>query len=174
MTIKYVDAFKANDGSLYIRLNPRTFWGKICIRLLQKRAYFCKRYTWACSCWPSFPNAGLGTDGIDVWWPGIYYLLNVRGLLFIFIGTKSNFRNAEFLYFWKNGWANVQREDVNSTTKAWGVTERGTVCHFEMRLGMTFEKGSAGIAPTHGGFLMCGRLLASSDPTLKKGVFTVR
>ena len=39
---------------------------------------------------------------------------------------------------------------------------------------MSFEKESAGIVPTHGGFLMCGRLLASSDPTLKKGVFTVR
>ena len=101
MTIKYVDAFKANDGSLYIRLNPRTFWGKICIRLLQKRAYFCKRYTWACSCWPSFPNAGLGTDGIDVWWPGIYYLLNVRGLLFINFRLKfSKWRISIFSIEW--------------------------------------------------------------------------
>ena len=103
MTIKYVDAFKANDGSLYIRLNPRTFWGKICIRLLQKRAYFCKRYTWACSYRPSFPNAGLGTDGIDVWWPGIYYLLNVRGLLLKFFWNEikfSKWRISIFLIEW--------------------------------------------------------------------------
>ena len=37
-----------------------------------------------------------------------------------------------------------------------GLTERGTVCSFDFKLGAWFQPG-AGIAPTHGGFLMCGK-----------------
>ena len=41
-----------------------------------------------------------------------------------------------------------------------GITERGTICRFPFKLGPRFVAG-AGIAPTHGGFLMCGK---DADP----------
>ena len=37
-----------------------------------------------------------------------------------------------------------------------GLTQNGKLCSFEFKLGTQFEPG-AGVAPTHGGFLMCGK-----------------
>ena len=39
---------------------------------------------------------------------------------------------------------------------AYGITESGILCDFDFTLGAKFDVG-AGVAPTHGGFLMCGR-----------------
>ena len=40
--------------------------------------------------------------------------------------------------------------------KAYGLTHSGKFCRFDFKLGTKFDKG-AGVAPTHGGFLMCGK-----------------
>ena len=44
----------------------------------------------------------------------------------------------------------------NEGQKAYGVTHSGKFCRFDFKLGTKFDKG-AGVAPTHGGFLMCGK-----------------
>ena len=44
---------------------------------------------------------------------------------------------------------------VNQTMDAFCLTERGSIVKFPFKLGPVFKPG-AGIAPTHGGFLMCG------------------
>ena len=54
--------------------------------------------------------------------------------------------------------------------KAIGLTESGRICEFKMRLGQIFVTG-AGIAPTHGGFLMCGLDTLPHSPTYR--VFSV-
>jgi len=51
---------------------------------------------------------------------------------------------------------NDDNQKYSKETHAFGLTERGTVCSFKFKLGASFQPG-AGIAPTHGGFLMCGR-----------------
>ena len=54
------------------------------------------------------------------------------------------------------GFQNGDNENYSKVTHAFGLTERGTVCSFNFTLGASFQPG-AGIAPTHGGFLMCGK-----------------
>ena len=50
---------------------------------------------------------------------------------------------------------------------ATGITERGSICQFNMTFGVWFEPG-AGIVPTHGGFLMCGKNANSATPNVGK------
>ena len=64
----------------------------------------------------------------------------------------------------------AQYNDYN----AYGITESGRTCRVEFELGAIFTPG-AGIAPTHGGFLMCG-MNDDWDSHLKgqnRGVFYV-
>ena len=53
---------------------------------------------------------------------------------------------------------------------ATGITERGSICQFNMSFNVWFEPG-AGIVPTHGGFLMCGKNSDSSSTAV--GLFMV-
>ena len=53
---------------------------------------------------------------------------------------------------------------------AYGMTESGKTCRFQFQLGAIFKPG-AGIAPTHGGFLMCG--MDNDTSSSRRGVFSV-
>ena len=53
---------------------------------------------------------------------------------------------------------------------ATGITERGSICQFNMSFNVWFEPG-AGIVPTHGGFLMCGK--NSNSQSTGVGLFMV-
>jgi len=46
--------------------------------------------------------------------------------------------------------------EATAEIDGYGLTERGALCNFKFRLGAKFAPG-AGIIPTHGGFLMCGK-----------------
>jgi hypothetical protein len=53
---------------------------------------------------------------------------------------------------------------------AHGLTESARMCNFPFKLGQVFIHG-AGIAPTHGGFLMCG--MDNNPNSIRLGVFSV-
>ena len=47
-------------------------------------------------------------------------------------------------------------QNESDTQTAFGLAHSGQLCSFDFKLGKKFDPG-AGIVPTHGGFLMCGR-----------------
>ena len=61
-------------------------------------------------------------------------------------------------------------QDGDEYTVATGITERGSICQFNMSFNVLFEPG-AGIVPNHGGFLMCGKNADSKSPSI--GLFMV-
>ena len=68
------------------------------------------------------------------------------------LNSSIQFNTETFFISFKSDESKIPSKE----THAIGITERGAICSFEFTLGASFYPG-AGIAPTHGGFLMCGK-----------------